>query len=63
MKLDPKAQLDGVLYSRPRSVRMWRDAHAAAIQKLASVKLELRAGAAPQSAAAMQLHPGIRSGA
>jgi valyl-tRNA synthetase len=50
MKLDPKALLDGVLYLHLTSPDMVR-AHEPAIQKLASVKLEIRQGAAPPSAA------------
>jgi valyl-tRNA synthetase len=49
MKLDPKAQMDGVLYSRNAALDVAR-AHGAAIQKLTNVKLDLRAEAAPQSA-------------
>ena len=50
MKLDPKEQLDGVLYSQSEARPVARR-HAGAIQKLANVKLDLQAGAAPQAAA------------
>ena len=56
MKLDPKARLDGVLYSRSAALEGAR-AHAAAIQKLGGVELELRAEAAPHSAAAIHSTP------
>jgi valyl-tRNA synthetase len=56
MKLDPKARLDGVLYSRSAAFEVAR-AHAAAIQKLGGVELELRAEAAPHSAAAIHSTP------
>ncbi len=52
-KLDPKLQLDATLYSRTRALEVARR-HAAAIGKLANVKLEFRAEAAPKS-------PAIRS--
>ncbi|HUB33289.1 MAG TPA: valine--tRNA ligase [Bryobacteraceae bacterium] len=47
-RLDPKQQLSGALYSRNESLETARR-HAAAIQKLANVKLEFRAEAAPKS--------------
>ena len=50
MKLDPKEQLDGVLYSRSEALHLARQ-HEAAVQKLTNVKLELQPGAAPQAAA------------
>ena len=56
MKLDPKARLDGVLYSRSEVSEVART-HAAAIQKLGGVELELRAEAAPHSAAAVHSTP------
>ena len=56
MKLDPKARLDGVLYSRGAALEVAR-AHAAAIQKLGGVELELRAEEAPHSAAAIHSTP------
>ena len=49
-KLDPKQQLQGVLYSRESALEMARR-HAEAIQKLANVKLEFQAEAAPKAAA------------
>jgi valyl-tRNA synthetase len=49
MKLDPKALLDGVLYSQYSAVDV-ANQHYAAIQKLANVRLELRKEAAPPSA-------------
>lgn len=52
MKLDPKAQLDGVLYSRTAALESGK-AHAEAIRRLAGVKLEFRAAAAPKSDGAM----------
>ena len=45
-KLDPKQQLEGVLYSRSSALEV-AQCHAAAIQKLANVALEFRSGAAP----------------
>ncbi len=56
LKLDPKAQLDGVLYSQHAALSVAR-AHGAAIQKLANVKLELRAEAAPHSTPAISSTP------
>jgi len=50
MKLDPKEQLDGVLYSKSAALDVAR-ANNGAIQKMASVKLELRNETAPQAAA------------
>jgi valyl-tRNA synthetase len=50
MKLDPKEQLDGVLYSQHAALDVAR-ANEAAIQKMANVKLELRNEAAPQAVA------------
>jgi valyl-tRNA synthetase len=49
MKLDPKALLDGVLYSQYSAVDV-ANQHYVAIQKLANVRLELRSEAAPSSA-------------
>jgi len=49
-KLDPKAQLDGALYSRNAALETARK-HAAAIQDLARVKLEFHSDAAPRAAA------------
>jgi valyl-tRNA synthetase len=45
-KLDPKQQLEGVLYSRSSALEIARR-HAASIQKLANVVLEFRSDAAP----------------
>jgi valyl-tRNA synthetase len=50
MKLDPKAPVEGVLYART-AARGVAQAPAPAIHKLANINLELREGAAPQSAA------------
>ena len=50
MKLDPKALLEGVIYLRSATASVVSQ-HEEAIRKLAGVKLELRQGAAPQSAA------------
>jgi valyl-tRNA synthetase len=50
MKLDPKEQLDGVLHSQNAALDVAR-ANNGAIQKMTSVKLELRTGTAPQAAA------------
>jgi valyl-tRNA synthetase len=47
-KLDPRQQLAGTLYSRNEALETARR-HAAAIQKLANVKLEFTAEAAPKS--------------
>jgi valyl-tRNA synthetase len=49
-KLDPKAQLEGALYSRNAALETARK-HAAAIQDLARVKLEFHSHAAPRAAA------------
>jgi valyl-tRNA synthetase len=49
-KLDPKQQLEGTLYSRNNALDVAKR-HATAIQKLANVKLEFKAEAAPKSAA------------
>jgi valyl-tRNA synthetase len=49
-KLDPKQQLEGALYSRTAALDI-AFRHAEAIQKIANVKLEFRAEAAPKSAA------------
>jgi valyl-tRNA synthetase len=45
-KLDPKQQLEGVLYSRSSALEVAKR-HAAAIQKLANVVLEFQSDAAP----------------
>jgi len=47
-KLDPKQQLEGALYSRNSALEV-AQRHAAAIQKLANVKLEFKAEAAPKA--------------
>jgi valyl-tRNA synthetase len=49
-QLDPRQQLEGVLYSRNSALQV-AQRHAAAIQKLANVKLEFKAEAAPKSPA------------
>jgi valyl-tRNA synthetase len=49
-KLDPRQQLEGTLYSRNSALEVARR-HEQAIQKLANVKLEFRAEAAPKAAA------------
>ena len=49
-KLDPKAALDGTLYSRNMGLDVARK-HAAAIDRLAGVKLEFKQGVAPKAAA------------
>jgi valyl-tRNA synthetase len=49
-KLDPKQQLDGTLYSRNDALEVAKR-HATAIQKLANVRLEFKAEAAPKSPA------------
>jgi valyl-tRNA synthetase len=49
-KLDPKQQLEGTLYSRNSALEV-AQRHATAIQKLANVKLEFKAEAAPKSTA------------
>jgi valyl-tRNA synthetase len=49
-KLDPKQQLEGMLYSRSSALKV-AQRHAGAIQKLANVKLEFEAEAAPKAAA------------
>jgi valyl-tRNA synthetase len=49
-KLDPKQQLTGTLYSRTAALEV-AQRHAGAIQKLANVKLEFKAEAAPKAAA------------
>ena len=50
-KLDPKLLLEGTLYSRTLALEV-AQRHADAIQKLANVKLEFNAEAAPKSSAA-----------
>lgn len=49
-KLDPKQQLAGALYSRTAGLDV-AQRHAEAIQKLANVRLEFKAEAAPKAAA------------
>ena len=49
-KLDPKQQLTGTLYSRTAALEV-AQRHAEAIQKLANVKLEFKAEAAPKAPA------------
>ena len=49
-KLDPKLQLDATVYSRNSALEV-AQRHATAIQKLANVKLEFRAEAAPRASA------------
>ena len=53
MKLDPKLQLEGTLYSRSSALEVGQR-HAEAIRKLASVKLEFRNEAAPKTAGAIR---------
>ena len=60
-KLDPKQQLAGALYSRSAALEV-AQRHAEAIQKLANVKLEFKAEAAPK-AAGHALHRRVRPGA
>ena len=50
-KLDPKQQLEGVLYSRSSALEVAKR-HAAAIQKLANVVLEFQSDAAPATGGA-----------
>jgi valyl-tRNA synthetase len=50
-KLDPKQQLEGVLYSRSSALEVAK-CHSAAIQKLANVVLEFRSDAAPAAGGA-----------
>jgi valyl-tRNA synthetase len=57
MKLDPKAPLEGVIYSRSGPALEVACTHATAIQKLANVKLDVRAESAPQSAPAIRSTP------
>jgi len=52
LKLDPKEQVAGALYSRGDALAAVRN-HLEAIQKLAGVKLELRFESAPKNAPAM----------
>ncbi|MGA3044802.1 MAG: class I tRNA ligase family protein, partial [Bryobacteraceae bacterium] len=49
-KLDPKQQLSGTLYCRNAALEV-DQRHAEAVQKLANVKLEFKAEAAPKAAA------------
>jgi valyl-tRNA synthetase len=56
MKLDPKQQLEGTLYSRGAALNVGRQ-HAEAIQRLAGVKLEFRPEAAPAAAGAIRSTP------
>ena len=53
MKLDPKAQLEGALYS-DTAARGLAHAHAGVIEKLAGVKLQLQEGHAPKGAGALR---------
>jgi valyl-tRNA synthetase len=53
LKLDPKGQLAGVLYSRSSALEAVRN-HLEAIQKLAGVELELLFESAPKNAPAMR---------
>jgi valyl-tRNA synthetase len=55
-RLDPKQQLHGVLYSRSDALDVARS-HAAAIEKLATVKLDFHSGAAPKDAPARRSTP------
>jgi valyl-tRNA synthetase len=52
-KLDPKQQLEGVLYSRTSALDVARR-HGGSIQKLANVALEFRAEAAPAAGSAIR---------
>ena len=49
-KLDPKQELEGVLYSRNSALEV-AERHAVAIQKLANVKLAFKSEAAPKASA------------
>src|SRR4051794_30879695 len=49
-KLDPKQQLNGTLYARNSALDV-AQRHAAAIQRLANVKVEFKCDAAPKAAA------------
>ena len=53
MKIDPKLALEGGLYSTGGALAIGQ-AHAAAIEKLANVKLAFHAGAAPKAAPAIR---------
>ncbi|MBM3734819.1 MAG: valine--tRNA ligase [Acidobacteria bacterium] len=56
LKLDPKEQLSGVLYSSGRALEV-AGAEPEAVSKLAGVKLDLRAGQAPKLGGAMRATP------
>ena len=56
MKLDPKLQLEGALYSRSAALEM-AQRHAEAIQKLANVKLEVQCRRPRRRAPAMRSTP------
>ncbi len=56
MKADPKQQLQGVLYSQTGALELAR-AETEVIQKLAGVRLELVAGAAPRGEGALRSTP------
>jgi valyl-tRNA synthetase len=53
MKIDPKQQLEGTLYSQTAATAV-ASRHAAAIQRLANVTLELRVEAAPAAVGAVR---------
>jgi valyl-tRNA synthetase len=53
MKLDPKLQIEGTLYSRNEALKVGR-AHAEAIQKLANVNLRFSDKAPPKAGAGMR---------
>ncbi|MFN7921062.1 MAG: valine--tRNA ligase [Bryobacteraceae bacterium] len=61
LKLDPKEQLEGVLYSSGRALIVARE-QTEAIQKLAGVKLALHEGHAPKVGGAMRATPAFDLG-
>jgi valyl-tRNA synthetase len=56
MKLDPRPQLEGTLYSKSAALKIGK-AHSEAIQRLANVKLDFRDENAPAAFAAMRSTP------
>jgi valyl-tRNA synthetase len=56
MKVDPKLQLQGAVYSRNDALKIAR-AHSEAIQKLANIKLSFRDDSPPSASAAMRSTP------
>ncbi|MCS6953543.1 MAG: valine--tRNA ligase [Bryobacterales bacterium] len=56
MKLDPKALIEGALYSQNRALELARE-HAEVIRRLANVQLSFHEGAAPKSEGVLRATP------